>query len=208
MADDGGDHDAADNQRPGGVPIDPKHASLRSISTARGDQGNGKARLPFPARSRHGVARAKRGAISCWSAVTCDRFDRCGALPRRLHPARLRAGAAGVWAGRPGRHACRPCRACLRGRCHGTCGVNAPARQSFVSHALFSAVNEFIGSSLFALHDRSSFHRRIWLDAGPTRCLDHPDLSPGRVAVWTVLGPPDHPTGPRPPSRDLTAAVR
>ncbi|WP_158324540.1 MULTISPECIES: hypothetical protein [Bradyrhizobium] len=28
------------------------------------------------------------------------------------------------------------------------------------------------------------------------------------VAVWTVLGPPDHPTGPRPPSRDLTAAVR
>jgi hypothetical protein len=28
------------------------------------------------------------------------------------------------------------------------------------------------------------------------------------VAVWTVLGPPDHPVGPHLPSRDLTAAVR
>ncbi len=28
------------------------------------------------------------------------------------------------------------------------------------------------------------------------------------VAVWTVLGPPDHPAGPHLPSRDLTAAVR
>ncbi|QPF92174.1 hypothetical protein [Bradyrhizobium commune] len=28
------------------------------------------------------------------------------------------------------------------------------------------------------------------------------------VAVWTLLGPPDHPSGPRLPSRDLTAAVR
>jgi hypothetical protein len=27
-------------------------------------------------------------------------------------------------------------------------------------------------------------------------------------AVWTVLGPPDHPSGPHLPSRDLTAAVR
>jgi hypothetical protein len=26
------------------------------------------------------------------------------------------------------------------------------------------------------------------------------------VAVWTVLGPPDHPAGPHLPSRDLTAA--
>ncbi len=28
------------------------------------------------------------------------------------------------------------------------------------------------------------------------------------VAVWSVLGPPDHPAGPHLPSRDLTAAVR
>jgi hypothetical protein len=28
------------------------------------------------------------------------------------------------------------------------------------------------------------------------------------VAVWSVLGPPDHVTGPRLPSRDLTASVR
>lgn len=28
------------------------------------------------------------------------------------------------------------------------------------------------------------------------------------VAVWTVLGPPDHPAGPHLPSRDRTAAVR
>ena len=28
------------------------------------------------------------------------------------------------------------------------------------------------------------------------------------VAVWTVLGPPDHPAGPRLPSRDLAASVR
>ncbi|SFO59607.1 hypothetical protein SAMN05216330_103801 [Bradyrhizobium sp. Ghvi] len=28
------------------------------------------------------------------------------------------------------------------------------------------------------------------------------------VAVWSVLGPPDHPAGPHLPSRDLTASVR
>lgn len=28
------------------------------------------------------------------------------------------------------------------------------------------------------------------------------------VAVWTVLGPPDHPAGPHLPSRDQTAAMR
>ncbi|MEH2489913.1 hypothetical protein [Bradyrhizobium sp. AZCC 2230] len=28
------------------------------------------------------------------------------------------------------------------------------------------------------------------------------------VAVWTLLGPPDHPAGTHLPSRDLTAAVR
>jgi hypothetical protein len=28
------------------------------------------------------------------------------------------------------------------------------------------------------------------------------------IAVWAVLGPPDHPAGPHLPSRDLTAAVR
>ncbi|WP_157195781.1 hypothetical protein [Bradyrhizobium sp. YR681] len=28
------------------------------------------------------------------------------------------------------------------------------------------------------------------------------------VAVWTVLGPPDHSAGPHRSSRDLTAAVR
>ncbi|MET4390908.1 hypothetical protein ABIB73_006694 [Bradyrhizobium sp. F1.4.3] len=28
------------------------------------------------------------------------------------------------------------------------------------------------------------------------------------VAVWTVLGPPEHPAGRHLPSRDLTAAVR
>ncbi|WP_426410356.1 hypothetical protein [Bradyrhizobium ganzhouense] len=28
------------------------------------------------------------------------------------------------------------------------------------------------------------------------------------VAVWTVLGPPEHSGGPRLPSRDLTASVR
>jgi hypothetical protein len=28
------------------------------------------------------------------------------------------------------------------------------------------------------------------------------------VAVWTLLGPPEHPGGPRLPSRDLTASVR
>lgn len=28
------------------------------------------------------------------------------------------------------------------------------------------------------------------------------------VAVWAVLGPPEHPTSPRLPSRDLTASVR
>ncbi|MGY3547297.1 hypothetical protein ACVWZ4_002682 [Bradyrhizobium sp. USDA 4472] len=28
------------------------------------------------------------------------------------------------------------------------------------------------------------------------------------VAIWTVLGPPDHEAGPHLPSRDLTASVR
>ncbi|QOZ50331.1 hypothetical protein XH90_02360 [Bradyrhizobium sp. CCBAU 53338] len=28
------------------------------------------------------------------------------------------------------------------------------------------------------------------------------------VAVWTVLGPPDHAAGPHLPSRDLTASMR
>ncbi len=28
------------------------------------------------------------------------------------------------------------------------------------------------------------------------------------VAVWTLLGPPDHPAGPHLPPRNLTAAVR
>jgi hypothetical protein len=28
------------------------------------------------------------------------------------------------------------------------------------------------------------------------------------IAVWTVLGPPDHPAGPHLPSRELTASVR
>jgi len=27
------------------------------------------------------------------------------------------------------------------------------------------------------------------------------------VAVWTVLGPPEHSGGPRPPSRHLTASM-
>ena len=28
------------------------------------------------------------------------------------------------------------------------------------------------------------------------------------VAVWTLLGPPEHPGGPRLPSRDVTASAR
>ena len=56
MADDGGEHDAADDQRPGGVPINPKHepASV-SICHACGT-GNGTAMPPFPTR---GAARPR-----------------------------------------------------------------------------------------------------------------------------------------------------
>jgi hypothetical protein len=42
MRDDGGEHDAADDQRPGGVPINPKHVPASVLaSSAREIRGNG-----------------------------------------------------------------------------------------------------------------------------------------------------------------------
>lgn len=72
-----------------------------------------------------------------------------------------------------------------------------------------SAVNEFIGASLFAMHYGSSFSTdgsglmRKQLVAWTL--LTSALLA---VAVWTVLGPPDHPAGPHFPSRDQTASTR
>jgi hypothetical protein len=79
---------------------------------------------------------------------------------------------------------------------------------------LFSPVNEFIGSSLFAVHDglqRTGACNDRPVDFGLMRkqlvawtILTSVLVA---VAVWTVLGPPE-PTGPHLPFRDLTAAVR
>ncbi len=75
-------------------------------------------------------------------------------------------------------------------------------------------MNEFIGSSPFAVHDRRRpggiqfstdgfglMRRRLVAWTILTCAL----LA---VAVWTVLGPPDYASGPHLPSRSLTAAVR
>ena len=69
------------------------------------------------------------GAIFSWSAMARDRFYR--ALPPHPRRADLRGGAVAAWPGPPGRHACRPCRACLRDRFHGAYLVNARGRRWF-----------------------------------------------------------------------------
>jgi hypothetical protein len=77
-----------------------------------------------------------------------------------------------------------------------------------------SVVNEFIGSSPIAVHDGWRT-RRIELSTDGfgvmrKRLVAWTILTSAllAVAVWTVLGPPEHPAGPHLPSRDLTAAVR
>jgi hypothetical protein len=74
---------------------------------------------------------------------------------------------------------------------------------------LFSPVNEFIGSSLVAVHDKCEL-RPADLGLMRKRLVAWTILTSAlvAVAVWTVLGPPEHPSGPHLPSRDLTAAVR
>ena len=74
---------------------------------------------------------------------------------------------------------------------------------------------EFIGSSLFAVHDGSRALRRIelWTDGFGLmrkRLVAWTILTSAllAVAVWTVLGPPEHPAGPHLPSHGLEAAVR
>ncbi len=76
-------------------------------------------------------------------------------------------------------------------------------------------MNEFIGSSPFAVHDGLRALRRIELSTDGfglmrKRLVAWTILTSAllAVAVWTVLGPPEHPAGPHLPSRDLTAAVR
>lgn len=127
---------------------------------------------------------AKRDTIFCWSAAGCDRFDRCGALPRRPRHARPHADDAAVWAGRLDRHACRPCLAYLPDRFHGACGTNARARRWFESVRAILPVNEFIGSSPFAVHDRYRAlvapERRTWPDAKTIGRLDHFDMCAAR----------------------------
>jgi hypothetical protein len=54
----------------------------------------------------------------------------------------------------------------------------------------------------------SNFRRTIWLMR--KRLVAWTILTSAllAVAVWTVLGPPEHQAGPHLPSRDLTAAAR
>jgi hypothetical protein len=48
MRDDGGEHDAADDERPGGVPTNPKHVSA-SVSVSTRKMGiTAEEGLPFP----------------------------------------------------------------------------------------------------------------------------------------------------------------
>jgi hypothetical protein len=79
----------------------------------------------------------------------------------------------------------------------------------------FSAVNEFIGSSPFAVHDGSRAPRRTGLSANGfglmrKRLVAWTILTSALLAVtvWIVLGPPEHASGPHVPSRSLEAAVR
>ena len=73
-----------------------------------------------------------------------------------------------------------------------------------------SVVNEFIGSSPIAVHDGSREPPTDGFGMMRKRLVAWTILTSAllAVAVWTVLGPPEHPAGPHLPSRDLTAAVR
>lgn len=77
-----------------------------------------------------------------------------------------------------------------------------------------SSVNEFIGAPPFAVHDDPRFLRidpsTDGFDLMRKQLVAWTILTSAllAVAVWTVLGPPDHPAGPHLPSRDLTASVR
>ena len=76
------------------------------------------------------------------------------------------------------------------------------------------AVNEFIGSPSLAVHDGSRLPRVDPSTDGfglmRKQLVAWTILTSAllAVAVWSVLGPPDHPAGPHLPSRDLTASVR
>ncbi|RXH26082.1 hypothetical protein XH99_21335 [Bradyrhizobium nanningense] len=84
--------------------------------------------------------------------------------------------------------------------------------RGFGSHRAgqFRAVNEFIGLPRFAAHDREcpNFHHAGGFDQMRKRLIAWTILTSALVAVgvWTVLGPPAHPSGTHLPSR--TAAVR
>ncbi|MGY3106817.1 hypothetical protein ACVWW7_003444 [Bradyrhizobium sp. LM6.9] len=125
--------------------------------------------------------RRGRGAILVWSAPSCDRFDRCGALPRHPHRARLDAGAAAARAGRLRRHACRPCRAYLRDRFRGACPFNALARHWFVSACeRVHRIAAVCSARSQGAPQGHSFEGRIRLDAETTHRPDDPDLRAAR----------------------------
>ena len=70
-------------------------------------------------------------------------------------------------------------------------------------------MNEFTAASPFAVHDGTDLSTDGF---GPMRkqLVAWTFLTSAivAVAVWTVLGPPDHTAGTHLPSRDLTASVR
>jgi len=81
-------------------------------------------------------------------------------------------------------------------------------------HTATDPVNEFISALPFAVHDGRA---RFWAQPSTDgfglmrkRLVAWTILTSGllAVAVWTVLGPPDHAAGPHLPSRDLAASVR
>jgi len=78
----------------------------------------------------------------------------------------------------------------------------------------WSAVNEFISVPPFAVHDDHALRRIEAFTDGSglmrKQLVAWTILTSAlvAVAVWTVLGPPDHAAGPHLPSRDLTASIR
>jgi hypothetical protein len=76
-------------------------------------------------------------------------------------------------------------------------------------------VNEFIPALLFAVHDNWRRCRRISSSTDGFGLMRKQLVAWTlltsalvAIAVWTVLGPPDHAAGPHLPSRDLAASVR
>jgi hypothetical protein len=132
------------------------------------------------ARAGAAIVQAERSAVRSLSAGPCDRFDRCGALPRYLDRAARRVNAfTGKWF-----------------------AIRASASE---------AVSEFTAPPLFAMHDvvrpGPQIDGRMRLMRKRLVAWTMLTCTLLAVAVWTVLGPPQH-ASPQLPSRSLTAAVR